>query len=72
MQIEEGASDTTYILVPSNTGGSEFNPVPTVRPINENVPVELNNFRFEEMDNDTTDFTAEPEPEPEPAVVTSV
>ena len=69
IQIEEGASDTVYILVPSSTGGSEFTPVPTVRPAHENVPVELNNyFRFEEMDNDTADIAGEPEQ----AVVTSV
>jgi hypothetical protein len=72
IQIEEGASDTVYILVPSSTGGSEFTPVPTVRPAHENVPVELNNyFRFEEMENDTSAQAGEPE-EAEQAVVSSV
>jgi hypothetical protein len=43
-----------------------------VRPINENVPVELNNyFRFEEMEDNETDLAGEPE-EAEQAVVTSV
>ena len=69
IQIEEGASDNVYILAPSSTGDSEFIPVPTVRPSHDNVPVELNNyFRFEEMDNDTSDIAGEPEQ----AVVTSV
>ena len=72
IQIEEGASDTVYILVPSSTGDTEFIPVPTVQPTHENVPVELNNyFRFEEMEDDTADLTGEPE-EAEQAVVTSV
>jgi len=72
IQIEEGASDTVYILAPSSTGEPEFIPVPTVRPSHENVPVELNNyFRFEEMENDTAAQTGEPE-EAEQAVVSSV
>jgi hypothetical protein len=72
IQIEEGASDTIYILAPSSTGEPEFIPVPTVRPSHDNVPVELNNyFRFEEMENDTAAQAGEPE-EAEQAVVSSV
>jgi hypothetical protein len=72
IQIEEGASDTVYILVSSSTGDAEFISVPTVRPTHENVPVELNNyFRFEEMEADTAAQAGEPE-QAEQAVVSSV
>jgi hypothetical protein len=71
MQIEEGASNTVYILVPSSAGDAEFIPVPTVQPNHENVPIELNNyFRFEEMKSDTAAPAGEPEAEQ--GVVTSV
>ena len=70
--IEEGITDTVYILAPSSTGGSEFIPVPTLNPKSANVPVELNNyFRFEEVEADTTAQAGEAE-EAEEAVVTSV
>ena len=72
IQIEEGASNTIYIIAPDGNGGSHFIAVPSMRQISDNVPVELNNyFRFEEMDDDTTAQAGEPE-EAEEAVVTSV
>ena len=43
IQIEDDASNTIYIIASDDNGGSHFIAVPSVRPISDNVPVELNN-----------------------------
>ena len=69
IQIEEGISDTIYILAPSDNCDAAFIPAPALYPRSANVPVELNNyFRFEEVENDITEAADGPKP----AVVTSV